>query len=108
MLADNTLHTFARCRTLALKALIDAGGHATLNCLPAAPAASGTDAQAVGLSAHEREQLRCFSPNVLAVIERTLGRLPAAGSRCDTVLAPSRPERAAAAAAVPPRRTRTR
>lgn len=89
----NTLHTLARVRSLALAAMIEAGGRpcwvaagpsAQISTPPATlPAARPIEAAAVGvLTAGETQRMAGASPRLLAAMGRALSRLsagPAAG-----------------------------
>ena len=81
MTAD-TLATFARCRAMALAAMISAGGRPCwVACRPAS-AAHGERPEPHGLTTEEREKLACFSARGLETIERLLAavsRRPAPG-----------------------------
>lgn len=83
-----TLNTFSRCRTLALAAMIDAGGKpcwvATRKAAPAAaakaaPAPASLKAAPAGgpLSDAELKLLAACPPRLLASISRALEHLPA-------------------------------
>jgi hypothetical protein len=66
---------FARCRSLAVAAMIQAGGKPCWISLGVTPAALPAPRSGATLSAREREKLSGFSAAGLTVVERALARV---------------------------------